>query len=83
MIRPATTAQPILLWRETGPLRVAAGHLDLFSVRVAAGEPEGRRSFLLRLEGGQLALPLPLAADGDEALGVVAVAGLGGAVEDA
>ena len=74
MIRQASSARPILLWREETPLRVTCGYLDLFTVRVVDGEPDGRRTFLLRLDRDQLALPLPLAADGDEALGIVAVA---------
>ena len=70
---------PVLLRDLSGIWRVQGRFVDLFAVRVRAGEPAGRRHFLLRLAAGMplLGLDGPLAGDAaDGAWSILAVGGL-------
>ncbi|HSU14673.1 NHLP bacteriocin export ABC transporter permease/ATPase subunit [Longimicrobium sp.] len=67
---PVTPAGPFLLGGDTGWL-VAQGHVDVFAVRVAEGEPTGARRHLVRVESGGALLGVGEAA-GAHGMGLLA-----------
>jgi len=76
-----TADQPLRLWQSAAPWRVSAGFVDLFAVRQSAQGNEGPRTFLLRVGAGGLFFPMPVARQEGEDFGIIAVGGLGTAIE--
>lgn len=71
VLRPVPADCPMSLWQERHGWRVVSGFVDLFAVPVRDGVAEGRRSFLVRINAGQILLPLALSAG----CGILAVGG--------